>query len=513
MVDGTCRKDSGNENSRQEMSPSCLVPKSILILAFVVLAGCGPGQGGAPPSVGVGDGVGDGSTDEAAYLFDDSVVRIYSLELSEENRAFLDASPAREEYVSGEIVIDGERIGPVGVRYKGGVGSFTGCVAGGAGGLTDVSGPKTCPKLGMKISFNEFVQDGRWKGLKKLQFHAMNQDPSYMKEALGYSMFQDFGVGSSRTAFARLVINGEFSGLYVLIEELDSRFAESRFGEVEGGEGNLYKDFWPSRSSPEAQPVNSVRAEFGPSVDTALRTNRSDPTLNHDTMVGFINEFQKALEISEDAVDQVVDRWIDTEYFHKFIAVDRALEADDGPMHFFVFGAAGDPYTGQGWNHNFYWYAAFEEQRLWPVPWDLDLTLGAGLVDTWVEVPWNDLDLPCVLIPHEQPFPPIPTIAPACDPLIRSLARRQKEYRKVVEQMLAGPFSAEVVNGKLDRWEQLLTPHVEEEVRLGIRRGGDVAQWKGLVQQLREYLALRRSEIAATLNFVDPTGSFEQESD
>ena len=481
--------------------------KSIAFLFFLVLSACGPGQGGAPPSVG------DGSSDEAAYLFDDSVVRTYSIELSEENREFLDAAPAREEYVSGSIVVDGERIGPVGVRYKGSVGSFAGCVAGGAGGLTDVSGPKVCPKLGIKVSFNQFVQDGRWKGLKKLQFHAMNQDPTYMKEALGYSMFQDFGVASSRVAFVRLEINNEFIGIFVLIEELDSRFAESRFGEVEGGEGNLYKDFWPSRPSPEADFINTIRAEFGAGVDTAIRTNRSEATLNHDVMSGFITEFQAARAIGPDAVDRVVDRWMDVDYILRYFAVDRALEADDGPMHFIAFGAAGDPYNGQAWNHNYYWYAAFEEKFLWPVPWDMDNSLGSPLVDSWVDVPWNDLDLECVLIPHSVGFPPVPTMPPACDPLIRSLARRQEPYRKIVEEMLAGPFSEQVVNGKLDRWEQLLTPHVADEVRLRIRRGSDVADWQRLIEQLREYLAMRRVEIAATINFVDPTGSFKQDSD
>jgi spore coat protein CotH len=478
-------------------------PVSRIVFFLFVLAACGPGQGGAPPSVG------GGSADEGAYLFDDSVVRTYSIELSEENREFLDASPAREAYVSGSIVIDGERIGPVGVRYKGSVGSFTGCVAGGGGGgITDVSGPKVCPKLGIKISFNQFVQDGRWKGLKKLQFHAMNQDPTYMKEALGYSMFQDFGVASSRVAFARLEMNDEFIGVFVLVEELDSRFAESRFGELEGGEGNLYKDFWPSRDGPEADFINTIRSEFGASVDTAIRTNRSDPTLNHETMVGFITEFQEALTIGPDETDQVVDRWMDVEYVLKYFAIDRALEADDGPMHFIAIGQAGDPYTGNGWNHNYYWYAAHSEseaspdtKKLWPVAWDLDNTLGSGLVDSWVEVPWNDLDLECVLVPHATSFPPVPTIAPACDPLIRSLARRQEAYRKIEKEMLDGPFSEKVVNGKLNRWEQLLTPHVADEVRLGIRRSGDVSGWQGLVQQLRDYLALRRSEIASTIDF------------
>lgn len=467
--------------------------KVILLILSLFLAACGPGQGGAPPKIG------DGSGDEAAYLFDDTVVRTYAIEISDDNLASIDASPAREEYVSGAIVIDGERIDSVGIRYKGGVGSFTGCVGRGPGGILDVSGPKICPKLGMKISFNLYVENRRWKGLKKLQFHAMNQDPSYMKEALGYQMFQDFGVGSSRTAFVRLEMNGEFFGLFILIEELDSTFTESRFGDIEGGEGNLYKDYWPGRPDLAEETITGIRPDV--TLNGSLRTNREEPDLNHDTMVGFTREFQAALEISEEAVDLVVDRWMDVEYFHKYIAVDRALEANDGPLHFFAPGAVGSEYTGAGWNHNYYWYAAFDEPRLWAVPWDLDLTLGAGITDSWIQDEWNDLEAPCVLKPNILPFFP-PSVAPACDPLVRSLARRQQAYRKVVVALLEGPFSERVVNAKLARWEELLTPYVVDEVKTGIRRGrGNLARWEGEVQRLREHLAIRRVEVAASIDY------------
>ena len=465
--------------------------KAVGFLVALILVGCGPGQGGAPPSVG------DGSRDEFAYLFDDTVVRTYAIEISDENLAFIDSSPAREEYVEGALIVEGERIESVGIRYKGGIGSFTGCVGGGPGGILDVSGPKVCPKLGMKISFNLYVENRRWKGLKKLQFHAMNQDPTYMKEALGYQMFQDFGVASPRTAFVRIVINGEFAGLYILVEELDSTFTESRFGDVEGGEGNLYKDYWPGRQVAADDVLSQIRPDV--TLDGSLRTNREEPDLNHDTMTGFVAEFQEAFEISEEAVDKVVDRWMDVEYFLKYIAVDRALEANDGPLHFFAPGAVGAPYTGIGWNHNYYWYASWDTPQLWPVPWDLDLTLGAGITDSWIQDEWNDLEVPCVLKPNILPFFP-PSVAPACDPLVRSLARRQEAYRKVLVGMLEGPFSERAVTEKMARWEELLTPYVVEEVEAGIRRGrGNRARWIGAVEGLREHLAQRRDELRATI--------------
>ena len=209
-------------------------------------------------------------------------------------------------------------------------------------------------------------------------------------------------------------------------------------------------------------------------------------------MVGFTREFQEALKISEEAVDAVVDRWMDIEYFHKYIAVDRALEANDGPLHFFAPGPVGSEYTGIGWNHNYYWYAALDIAILWPVPWDLDLTLGAGITDAWIQDEWNDLEAPCLLKANILPFFP-PSIPPACDELVRSLARRGAAYRKVVVAMLEGPFSDRVVLGKIARWEELLAPYVVEEVEAGIRRGrGNLARWQGEVQRLRDHLATRR---------------------
>ena len=42
--------------------------------------------------------------DEASYLFDQSVVRTYDIQLSEENLAFLNSDPSREEYVEGSVL-------------------------------------------------------------------------------------------------------------------------------------------------------------------------------------------------------------------------------------------------------------------------------------------------------------------------------------------------------------------------------------------------------------------------
>lgn len=460
---------------------------------LLLVAACGPGQGG-DPTAGDAASIEFGENDEAARLFDPNVVHTFEIEISEENLAYLDESPSREEYVEATLLFEGERIEPVGLRYKGGIGSFQGCVERGPNGFLDVSGRKICPKLGMKVSFNRFVEEGRWMGLKKLQFHAMNQDPTQLKERLNYNLFQEFGVASSRANHARLVINGEYAGLFVLIEQLDSRFLESRFDKIEGGEGNLYKDLWPGGLASLGVP------SIGPGqggYDGALRTNRSDPNMTHDTMINFATQFQAAIERGPDEVDRVVDAWMDIDYVLRWIAVERAIQHDDGPMHLFAPGQPGTDFTGVFFNHNFYWYAAREESWLVPIPWDLDLTLG-GPTTGWVQVEWNDLDAECVLMEPLLPFLPLPPDVPSsCEPLIRSWARRADAYRETVQALLDGPFSEAAMTTKLDRLRIHLRPYITEAAENGF--GPEFEAWEERVDGLEAYLAGRREDLALSI--------------
>ena len=89
-------------------------------------------------------------TDEVAFVYDPAVLRTFELEIAAEDLAFLDAAPAREEYVPATFVFEGTEYGPVGVRYKGGLGAFVGCTTGSTkDDPFDTSGAKTCPKLGL----------------------------------------------------------------------------------------------------------------------------------------------------------------------------------------------------------------------------------------------------------------------------------------------------------------------------------------------------------------------------
>jgi len=98
------------------------------------------------------------------------------------------------------------------------------------------------PKMQFKISFNEIDANGRFHGLRKINFDASAVDSTILRERLGSSYFQDLGIPVSCANNAKLVINGEYYGLYTNIENVDKEFLKRNFGKDH--EGNLYKYIW-----------------------------------------------------------------------------------------------------------------------------------------------------------------------------------------------------------------------------------------------------------------------------
>ena len=93
----------------------------------------------------------------------------------------------------------------------------------------DPDGPKA-GKCSLKLGFDEVDANLRFYGLKKLNFHAMNNDLSRLRERLAYFLFRRFGVPAPRAVHATLTVNGESLGLYALVEEIDSRFTRAGEG-------------------------------------------------------------------------------------------------------------------------------------------------------------------------------------------------------------------------------------------------------------------------------------------
>ncbi|HTU58877.1 MAG TPA: CotH kinase family protein, partial [Polyangiales bacterium] len=201
-------------------------------------AGSGAATGGqsSPASAGPVSVIADPS-DEAAYIFDQRELRTYNIIVADADLARIDASPAAEQLVPAMLEFEGQTYGPYSVRYKGGQGSFMyPCT------MSNAGSPKV-GKCSLKLDFNETDPDARFYGLKKLNFHSMNADGSMLRDRLGYQLYREMGIAAPRAVHARVLINGQLEGLFIAVEQIDSRFSRAHFSD--GGEGNVYKEVWP----------------------------------------------------------------------------------------------------------------------------------------------------------------------------------------------------------------------------------------------------------------------------
>jgi hypothetical protein len=381
--------------------------------------------------------------DEARYVFDQTIVRTYNIIISESDLAMIDLAPAAEVYVNGMLEFEGKAYGPLAVRYKGSVGGFLApCTA--AASVGAKPGPKT-GKCSMKIDFDRIDPTARFHGLKKLNFHSMDRDPSMMRDRLGYSLFREFGVVAPRASHAQLLINGKLEGLYVVVEQIDGRFTHSRFSE--GGDGNLYKEVWPVSDSPTPYlAALETNEERNPSVDKMLRF---EADIDHGAAM----------------------QWLDSDYTFRYIAADRVMINDDGAFHWYC-----------AWNHNYYWYEAEHADRMWIIPWDMDSSFQNG---TFVHIttPWNAPAAQCTCARGQM--------AASCDRLTSEWAMLEADYERAVDAFLTGPFAASNVNTKLSTWSAQIDSFVNEAS--GLNGAPVYADWRTAFANLQAVIESART--------------------
>lgn len=355
---------------------------------------------------------------DSGVLFDESQVRTYELTLTPADWTNLQENGQDEVYVPATLEFAGNELPNVGVHFKGAVGSLQ--FQGPINALMpcfDQQGGRllaNCPKLGMKVKVSEYDPEQRFYTVKRLQLHSMGNDPTKMVERLSYSLFREMGVFAPRTAHARLVINGEFQGLFILVEQIDGRFTRENM--PDGGEGNLYKEVWP---------VHNTEAPY---ID-ALKTNKNEMP-SGDKMVRFAAAIASATDSNWEAV---LEQWMDVDMLMAKMAVDRAIEHWDGIVAWYCGGAGANCN-----NHNFYWYESSTEDKVWLLPWDMDRAMvWPTPIRTLYNMPdWDDgSDCSAVTI-----FFGVQGLPPACDKFIGSTFSGRDMSQKL-KSCLPGLFS------------------------------------------------------------------------
>ncbi|MCC6348870.1 MAG: CotH kinase family protein [Candidatus Eisenbacteria bacterium] len=326
--------------SREPCGPRCAAPQGRRHQRWFVMLACGAALAAGPlvrESLAAGDS-----------LFAGDQVHAISIAFAqpawrETLAAWHDAGV--ETYLPAVVVVNGASYDSVGVRFKG-----------------QSSYLFSNDKKPFRLVFDEFRGSQRLDGLKSVHLNNAWRDPSFLREKLHLGFLRDAGVAAPRANHATLEVNGEPWGLYVLVEHVDKKFLESRFGEKDG---NLYKavDGIATNAGGGPPPLSDFRW-YGP--DPADYTDRYElKTDDSERPWSDLLAVADALAHSPD-LPAALPSLVQLERFGRAMAADNLL----GNL---------DSYAGSG--RNFYAYFPKDGRPMEWIAWDAGLSFGAYRVD------------------------------------------------------------------------------------------------------------------------------------
>ncbi|MCX8011096.1 MAG: CotH kinase family protein, partial [Ignavibacteria bacterium] len=209
-------------------------------------------------------------------------------------------------------------------------------------------------KKPFRLSFDAFGSDVRWDGLKGIHLNNCWEDPTFLREKLHLDFCRDAGIPAPRANFAEVYLNDSLFGFYSLVEHVDKRFLNSRYG-------NNYGDLFKAVDGfGDTSQILSDFRWFG--SDTSLYMSRYELKNNESgiawkKLVLLIDSLNNSSNISTTLPNLV-----------NVNSLYRALATD------ILFGSL-DSYVGS--SRNFYFYFNPITAKMDWIVWDASLSFGA----------------------------------------------------------------------------------------------------------------------------------------
>ncbi len=319
---------------------------SLLSLMVIGLAGASPAQAlerranpVAPPPVGV-ESATLAAVDPTTPMFDPSHVLEIDIQmdadqwnqLCAQQRTFVSvlrgscfAQPFASPFTwfSAVVSIDGHERLNAGIRKKGFLGS-----------LDPI-------KPSLKIDLARFQPNSAVYGTKKLTLNNAKQDPSLIRQCIGYQLFARAGVVAPRCNFAHVTVNEKDLGIYVNVEDVRKPMIARHFAD---NSGNLYE---------------GTISDFHPALVNTFEAQTNEAANDHSDIDAVIT----ALSASDsDLVDQL-GAVVDLDAFLRFWVAEALIGHWDG-------------YSSN--RNNFYVYNDPISGRFYFIPWGADVILTDG---------------------------------------------------------------------------------------------------------------------------------------
>ncbi len=273
---------------------------------------------------------------QAVPLFDDSSLKQIDLTVEPDDWALLLQNYNDSTYYPATLTWNGLTV-TVGIKQHG-------------------STSRSPIKPNLTVKFGKYVKHQTFLGLSSVLLKANNQDASGLREFVSMKFFRMMGFPAPREAPAKLFVNGQYFGLYMIVECIDEpSFLERNFGE---SGGYLYKI--NANGSYGFNNLGTDPSAYGPLLE--LKSDQDAPDLQ--TFCDLVQAINQPLGPGFSDADFVaaVSKYIDPRSFLTYAATENVLADKDG----LVGGIVG--------MNNFYLYQFQHTTFYQLIPWDKDLT-------------------------------------------------------------------------------------------------------------------------------------------
>jgi spore coat protein CotH len=273
-----------------------------------------------------------GSSDE---FFNGEVLQEVRLDINARDLEALKENFLSNDYYPCDFHFGSETVRNIGIRSRG-------------------TASRSGIKPGLRVDFDRYDSDQTFRGLKAFVLRNNTTDVTNMRERISMLFFGRMGLNAPREAHSRLFVNGEYAGLYGLVENIDKTYLNRTLGE---NDGYLYK-FDRNIGDPPYY-FNYYGFDPGLYVPHPFKpeTHESDP---HPEP---IRELIRIITEANDAnFRSAIAPYIDVTKFMKHVAIEVFLQETDG-------------FVGEAGINNFYIYRPPDRNLHIIIPWDKSGTL------------------------------------------------------------------------------------------------------------------------------------------
>lgn len=311
------------------------------------------------------------------------------------------------------------------------------------------------PKPSLHLSFEEFVPGRHFHKLPSLKLDSQIDDPALMRERLTYGLNRGFGMAAPREVHARVVVNGQYKGLYCAEERINKKFVKEQWGDEVN---QLYKF---TGVFTELFDMGDNPASYVPDMFEAhLETVPVDAAGIRDVVVALNRGTYEAIAAI-----------FDVEVFLREIAVETVTGQEDAIL-------AGPDDQGNVWTNNFYFYKVPSTGKFTVIPWDRN------------EGYWR--------------LPATSSITEAFDQhlLTRRIILERPEnlarFRVLLAEILSGPGNTDAMQARFDFIHAQILPHMQVEP-VNPARPRSFQTWMDETTELRAYIRQRNDGVRQQL--------------